>query len=102
MRPEHDAKRLPRHARRFDLICWGSQTKGMKTMNGSQDINLNSTECLVRMANFGATTVTNICTGAVHTVPWGTVDWAMAAGLFAFAVAIVTMFGAMTVSIIRD
>ena len=37
--------------------------------------------CLKRISNFGATTYVNICADTQVVVPWGSVDWALAAGL---------------------
>lgn len=42
------------------------------------DMNLNHADCLRSVSDFGSTTVHNICSGATHTVPWGSADWAFA------------------------
>lgn len=71
-------------------------------MNGTQDLNLNATECLVSKMDFGAQTITNICTGAVHTVSWGTADWTLAIGLCAFGATLMIMFLGLGLSVLRD
>lgn len=62
------------------------------------DINLNTSECIVKTSNFGETIVTNICSGNVVTVPWGTLQYfgtsvAFIASLavFIFIIIVVTM-----------
>lgn len=71
-------------------------------MNGTQDLNLNSTQCLVTVMDFGSRTVTNICTGAVHTVPWGSVDWVLAIGKCGALATIIGACGALAYSILQD
>jgi hypothetical protein len=66
------------------------------------DHNVNSADCIRTAAHFGETVVYNICSGKVTTIPWGSVDWALALGLSAFAAVIGIVFLAMAVAIIRD
>ena len=65
------------------------------------DQNINFAKCLKDSTDFGATHVHNVCTGTIQHVPWGSADWALAVGLGGFFVAIVLMFGAMGISMIR-
>lgn len=67
-----------------------------------QDINLNMAKCLQSATDWGVTHVHNICTGKISDVPWGSVDWVFACGVFALGVVFVLVFGGMAVSIIRD
>lgn len=39
------------------------------------NMNVNSTECLVKVSHLGYTAINNICTGAVTNVTWGPFDW---------------------------
>ena len=52
-------------------------------MTTEQVVNLNIDaktleQCLKSTSNFGETILRNICTGQTTTVPWGSVDWALA------------------------
>lgn len=41
-------------------------------------LNLNSAQCLKEANGFTATTITNICNGEVHVVPYGAADYLIA------------------------
>ena len=71
-------------------------------METTNNVNLNQADCLRSVADFGQTTVHNICNGKLSVIPWGSVDWAVAFGLMAFFVVIVCLFGGIALSIIRN
>ena len=37
--------------------------------------NIEFSQCVKSATHFGKTVYHNICTGATHDVPWGSVDW---------------------------
>ena len=64
-------------------------------MNTEHTINLNSAECLKTASNWGSDTVYNICSGAQHVVPWGTMDYigyGLACGILVSLVALIVVF----------
>lgn len=38
-------------------------------------LDFNAAQCIQSASSFGHMTYTNICSGAVHVVQWGAVDW---------------------------
>lgn len=64
-------------------------------MNGTQDLNLNSTECIARANDIGGTMVRNICSGAQAYIPWGSADWLMAGVLGAVLLSLVVIIGGL-------
>jgi hypothetical protein len=66
------------------------------------DINLNSTECLVHTTNFGEFIVTNICSGKITNVPWGTLDWLGAFGVGVLALLMIGIFVALLCMFFTD
>lgn len=66
----------------------------------NHDVNLNSTECLVRMSDWGESTVTNICTGVVKTVEWGTMEYVGAVAIMILGLFILGMLVAAVWSIL--
>lgn len=63
-------------------------------------IDLNKAECLRESTFFGYTRLTNVCSGAVTDVPWGTMDYALAIGLCTFGTLFALMFGVMVYAMI--
>ena len=49
--------------------------------------------CLKSIHGFGVTTYQNICTGAITSVPWGTLDWIITLGLLGISGAILLLIG---------
>jgi len=49
---------------------WSSNTKGT-TMSGSQNVNLNSADCIYEVSDFGVNHIHNICTGTVTDLALG-------------------------------
>ena len=41
------------------------------------DLNFNAAQCIQSANYFGHTDYTNVCSGAVHVVNWGGLDWAL-------------------------
>jgi hypothetical protein len=67
-----------------------------------QNINANISDCIVKTYHSGYTRVTNICSGAVHDVAWGSFDWVAAFGLIALGLIVAAVFLALATMIIRD
>ena len=57
-------------------------------MEQTVNANLNSAQCIQTAMSFGYTTYTNICSGAVHVVQWGSVDYLI-------GITITSIFGIM-------
>ena len=65
-------------------------------------LDITNAECIREIHSIGVTHVQNICSGKMVDVPWGSMDWLLAAGvglLVAFAVILVV---AVIVSIVTD
>jgi hypothetical protein len=60
------------------------------------DLNQNSADCIQATMNFGSTVYQNICSGAVSTVMWGTLDWF---GFWAFLTLFVIFAAVLTPAI---
>jgi hypothetical protein len=65
------------------------------------DINANIAKCIEHTNDFGSTVIHNICNGTTQVVPWGSLDWTLAAVLGTFAVVVIAMFGGMAVQIAK-
>lgn len=59
-------------------------------------------QCLKATSNYGETLYRNICTGTVTSVPWGTVDWALAIVLTSLGVALLGVLLVGCVAFLRD
>lgn len=59
------------------------------------DVNLNQAKCLRDSAFAGYTRVTNVCTGQVTDVPWGTMDIVGVALIISIGVLFVAMAAAI-------
>lgn len=66
------------------------------------DANLNTTQCLKESMNWGETIVRNICNGSIHSVPWGTMDYVVAVLAIAVVGAIIGLFAALLLDIVRN
>lgn len=53
-----------------------------------ETINLNAAECIKTSASIGHMTYTNICSGVVSRVDWGSLDWLIFGGLSTFALGV--------------
>lgn len=63
-----------------------------------ENLNLNTSECIKVIKNFGHSIYTNICNGQSSTLPWGTMDWIIL-GLF---VLVFFVFSVLTYKIFKD
>ena len=59
------------------------------------NVNLNHSDCLRTVMNFGEQVVHNICTGKVQHIPWGSADWFLAVFGAALATVALLMFATM-------
>jgi hypothetical protein len=66
------------------------------------DHNLNIAECLTTQTNWGESIIHNICSGQVHAIPWGTMNYVGVIGGAAVVCVFLAVFSAMAISIIRD
>jgi hypothetical protein len=53
-------------------------------------LDLNASACIQSANSVGHTTYTNICSGTVHVVQWGSLDWLGFAVAMGFLAALVT------------
>lgn len=51
-----------------------------------------TTACIQQINNIGNTVYTNICTGSIKTVPWGSLDWTLAIGATLSVIAVVLLY----------
>lgn len=51
-----------------------------------------TTSCIQQINNIGNTVYTNICTGSIKTVPWGSLDWTLAVSCVLLVIAIGLLF----------
>jgi len=70
-------------------------------MDGTQNLNLNSTECIARANDIGGTLIRNVCSGAQAYVAWGSGDWAMAIVGTSIVLLVFGVFGALFYSASR-
>jgi len=70
-------------------------------MNGTQNLNLNSTECIARASDIGGTLIRNVCSGAQSYVPWGSGDWALAVVVGGLVALVFGIFAFLAVAIAR-
>lgn len=66
------------------------------------NLNLNTTECLVRTYEFGSTTIHNICAGTVSSVHWGALDWVIYGGFAGFLLLIILFLASMLIGSLLD
>lgn len=66
------------------------------------DANLNNTECVQKISNFGETTVMNICSGSVSHVPWGSMDWSVFIGIGVLMAAVIGLFIFLFCAVVFD
>lgn len=64
-------------------------------------LNQNVAQCLRSQSDFGGTTIHNLCSGATTYVPWGSADWALAAGLIALCAAFTCFLAGAGISMWR-
>ena len=70
-------------------------------MNEALDLNLNAAQCIHSATHWGSTTYLNICKGTTVSMPWGEVDYALAAVGVSVLVAVGLVLLSMAWSIMR-
>lgn len=55
------------------------------------DHNVNLAQCLVNATHWGFTRVHNVCSGVVHDVPWGAMDYLGVLALIAFGLGFLSL-----------
>lgn len=64
------------------------------------NVDINSVDCVAKVTDFGSITYHNICTGAVHTVSWGTMDYIGIGIILTLALLFLAMLTGMLLAII--
>jgi hypothetical protein len=68
-------------------------------MTDRTELALNHSDCLRAQENIGETVIHNICTGATHIVPWGSMEWLQNLGLL-FVMASLVFLAVMVFALI--
>lgn len=63
--------------------------------------NLELSQCVKTVSEFGSNTYQNICTNTSNTVEWGTLDWVVILLLLVFGLAFVVFLVVCVISFIR-